>query len=718
MKNVACIFVMMMCFGISSRAEISNSTLTSQKPNQQEALGKITGRITAPGNCNWFENMGYEVKLYDSGWNLVQTQSTGTFEEYWLCYYDYTFEDLSPGTYYVWAWAWGRRWQLYGPSYLWNKPWRPAYYPGVLRSINATPITVGEGQTVNVSFSLPYTTYILIGTNPPNAYSVIVDGNSYPTPKYFEWTEGDVHTIGVEEYYENSDSTRCYFREWRQGGPRIQSYTVPHATKFGDVPDTLVARFDYYYRLDILSRYGHPEGEGWYKAWTPVTISVEDSVIAYTDSTFRFAKVWDAVPKDSILHLFDHWEGSGYGAYTGKENPVTFPLNGMIMERAVWRDQFPLGVNSSDTTLGTVEVRPAGVWQDKDSTVTLIAHAKKEAIFIQWTGALTDTSDSISFVMDTSKVFFVHFEPKNRPPHVALPDTSFAEDDTLAISFASLASWITDPDHAFSELAIQFFAVAEHFHWGLTLSGILIWADPDWNGTGWAVIEAKDPLGAVAMDTVYCKVDPVNDAPGPFDLVFPEEAYVYQDTTRALEFLWHQSRNVDAGNGDALRYTFYLEKKEGGAVFMAVGEDTALTYPSPKALVNGDYVWKVKAEDLEGVEVWSTNSRNFKVDVQSGVKSEKALPSAFRLYPNYPNPFNAETTVRFDVPVQAHIRIVVYSSTGLVLKMLLERDMEPGSHEVVWDGVDSQGNKVSSGIYLLKISSGNWTRFIKMILLK
>lgn len=39
--------------------------------------GRITGRITAPGNCNWFECMGYEVILYDSGWNIVQTKGTG-----------------------------------------------------------------------------------------------------------------------------------------------------------------------------------------------------------------------------------------------------------------------------------------------------------------------------------------------------------------------------------------------------------------------------------------------------------------------------------------------------------------------------------------------------------------------------------------------------------------------------------------------------------------
>ncbi len=679
--------------------------------------GKITGRITAPGNCNWFECMGYEVILYDNGWNWVQTISTGFMEEYWLCYYDYTFENLSPGTYYVWARAWGRWWQLYGPAYLWNKPWRPAYYPGVLRSANATAISVGEGQTVNVSFSLPYTTYILMGTNPPG-YSVIVDGVSYSTPQYLEWTEGDVHTIGVEEYYVNPDSTRSYFREWRHGGPRIQDYTVPHASQFGDVPDTLIARFDYYYRLDILSRYGHPQGGGWHKAWEPVTISVEDSVIEYTDSTFRFLKPLNEVSRDSVLHLFDHWEGSGYGAYTGVENPVTFSLNGMIAERAIWRDQFPLVVQINDTTMGSVLITPCGVWQDKDSTVSLKAIPKPGCAFEGWKGAVSGFSDTISVVMDTSKVIVAEFVRVNRPPSIVLPDTSFTEDDTLEISYALLVSCITDPDHLFSELTIRLSGTAEHFHWGLTLSGISIWADPNWNGVGWVMIEASDPFGAMAIDTVYCKVGPVNDTPGEFDLVFPDEGYAYQDTTEVLEFVWTRSENVDALNGDAIQYTFYLEKKEGETVFMAVVDDTALTYPSLKTLANGEYVWKVKAEDSEGLSVWSSSSRNLKVDIESAVKSGKNGPSAFRLYPNYPNPFNAESVVRFDVPRMARIRMAVYSSRGLLLRVLLDRDMEPGEHSVMWDGTDSKGEKVSSGIYVLKMSAEDWSRFIKMTLLK
>lgn len=667
--------------------------------------GTIAGCITAPGNCNWFEAMGYEVILYDSGWNIVQTKGTDMFGLWPFCYFYYAFENLTPGTYYVWAQAWGRFSQHYGPTYLWNRPWRPSYYPGVLRSANATPIVVEEDQTVDVAFSLLYTSYILIGTNPPG-YSVIADNVAYSSPKYFEWTEGDVHTIGVEEYYVNSDSTRSYFREWRHGGPRIQNYTVPPATHFGDVPDTLIARFDYYYQLKVLSRYGHPQGGGWHKAWEKVTISVEDSVIEYTDM-------------DSILHVFDHWAGTGYGAYTGRENPATFALNsGDVVERVVWRDQYPLVVEVNDTSLGRVEVIPSGTWQDKDSTVFLKALPKPGCTFIEWQGDASGSSDTASLVMDTSKVILAQFSRVNHPPQVSMPDTGFAEDDTLAVSYGFLSTWITDPDHAFLELAIQFSSTVEHFHWRLTPFGVLIWADPDWNGLGWIVVEVRDPLGATAMDTVYCTVDPVNDAPKPFDLVFPEEAYMYEDTSMALEFRWNQSRNVDAMNGDSIRYTLYLETKEGQRVFMAVVDDTAFTYSSSKDLANGEYVWKVKAEDSEGLSVWSTSSRNLKVDVESAVKTAKSVPVAFRLYPNYPNPFNAGTAVSFDVPRRERVRVAVYSSTGLLLKILLDRNMEPGSHRVVWDGTDSAGDRAGSGMYILKMTAGNWTGFIKMTLLK
>lgn len=446
---------------------------------------------------------------------------------------------------------------------------------------------------------------------------------------------------------------------------------------------------------------------------------MEDSVIESTDSTFRFLKPLNEVSKDSILHVFDHWEGTGYGAYTGTENPTTFALNGLdVMERVVWRDQYPLVVEVNDTSLGRVEVIPSGTWQDKDFTVFLKALPKPGCTFIEWQGDASGSSDTASLVMDTSKVILAQFSRVNHPPQVSMPDTGFAEDDTLAVSYGSLSTWITDPDHAFSELAIQFSSTAEHFHWRLTLFGVLIWADPDWNGLGWIVVEVRDPLGATAMDTVYCKVDPVNDAPQPFDLVFPEEAYVFKDTSSALEFRWNQTRNVDAMNGDRIRYTLYLETKGGQKVFMAVVDDTVCTHPSPKSLGNGEYVWKVKAEDSEGLEVWSTSSRNLKVDVESAIKTAKPIPTAFRLYPNYPNPFNGETVVRFEVPWKAHIWIGVYSSRGLLLKVLLDRERETGRYEVVWDGTDLRGEKMSSEIYILKMTSRNWSRFLKMTLLK
>ncbi len=88
------------------------------------------------------------------------------------------------------------------------------------------------------------------------------------------------------------------------------------------------------------------------------------------------------------------------------------------------------------------------------------------------------------------------------------------------------------------------------------------------------------------------------------------------------------------------------------------------------------------------------------------------------LYPNYPNPFNGSTRIRFYLPQSAAIVVRVFDVTGRLIKSLFEGDKEKGIHQVVWDGLDGNGDGVSSGIYFLQMTTDQYTLTSRMQLLK
>jgi len=95
------------------------------------------------------------------------------------------------------------------------------------------------------------------------------------------------------------------------------------------------------------------------------------------------------------------------------------------------------------------------------------------------------------------------------------------------------------------------------------------------------------------------------------------------------------------------------------------------------------------------------------------------LPLLYSLYQNYPNPFNPTTTISFDIPEEnQHVKLTVYDLRGRHVKTLIDSELEPGSHKVVWDGRTEHGNTVSSGVYIYNITSNNTSYSRKMIMLK
>ncbi len=105
-----------------------------------------------------------------------------------------------------------------------------------------------------------------------------------------------------------------------------------------------------------------------------------------------------------------------------------------------------------------------------------------------------------------------------------------------------------------------------------------------------------------------------------------------------------------------------------------------------------------------------TNIKSWIVDIRPAKKYE--------LMQNYPNPFNGFTTIPFELQKDGNVKITVYDILGRKVKTLINKPYAFGKHQTTWDGIDINGNPVSSGFYFYQIKSGGYTKAKRLLLLK
>ena len=114
---------------------------------------------------------------------------------------------------------------------------------------------------------------------------------------------------------------------------------------------------------------------------------------------------------------------------------------------------------------------------------------------------------------------------------------------------------------------------------------------------------------------------------------------------------------------------------------------------------------------LNGVHLPMSDVAAFGVDVVD-------VPKMYALHPNVPNPFNPQTTVRYDVPSEGHVSLVVYNLMGQMIRVLVDGDQTDGHHQAVWDGKDTMGRDAGSGMYLCRMEAGTFHAVQKMVLIR
>src|SRR3989339_485821 len=89
-------------------------------------------------------------------------------------------------------------------------------------------------------------------------------------------------------------------------------------------------------------------------------------------------------------------------------------------------------------------------------------------------------------------------------------------------------------------------------------------------------------------------------------------------------------------------------------------------------------------------------------------------PKAYRLEQNYPNPFNPATTIRYSLTSSEKVSVSSYDASGQLVKEFINEHFQAGEYEVIWDGSNNFGEKVSSGAYFYQLTTGDYAEAKKM----
>ncbi len=122
---------------------------------------------------------------------------------------------------------------------------------------------------------------------------------------------------------------------------------------------------------------------------------------------------------------------------------------------------------------------------------------------------------------------------------------------------------------------------------------------------------------------------------------------------------------------------------------------------------------KIKIIDAEG-----SGEYELEVEPEGTATEDESIPEDYALFQNYPNPFNPITTIRFSLPVNADVTLKIFDVTGREIQTIVSSTMTAGTHEVQWNGRNSAGLRVASGVYLYRLEAGRNVMTKRMVLLK
>ena len=171
----------------------------------------------------------------------------------------------------------------------------------------------------------------------------------------------------------------------------------------------------------------------------------------------------------------------------------------------------------------------------------------------------------------------------------------------------------------------------------------------------------------------------------------------------------------DARFTDDMKYT-----RDTGEISV-INTNSSLSLSYTVNMMAGDgKEWVLTTDNGEEHIIEGTGKITFTGDMNGMTLSQKisVIPAGYVLHQNYPNPFNPVTTLRYDLPTEDYVTIIIYDLSGREINQLANINQPAGHKSVQWSATDMHGNPVSAGVYLYQIRAGEFVQTRKMVLLK
>ncbi|HHE46684.1 MAG TPA: DUF1573 domain-containing protein [Bacteroidetes bacterium] len=243
-------------------------------------------------------------------------------------------------------------------------------------------------------------------------------------------------------------------------------------------------------------------------------------------------------------------------------------------------------------------------------------------------------------------------------------------------------------------------------------------AVPNLHGTASIVVVADDRSGGAAGDTFQVTISPVNDPPTQFNLVSPEDNSTFCDNPD-VPFIWEVS--VDEVEDSTVSYALILEYNDEQYRHTGINDTVFLVSREEFSVdphVETDVTWRVLASD--GTDTIRSAGDDFHVIVAPLTVDDEdsPLPTELILGPVHPNPFNEFVSIDFAMPNPTAAKLTVYDPRGRRIRTLANGQMSAGRHRLLWDGLDQNGMKASSGLYICRLATPDGILLQRLVLLR
>ena len=144
------------------------------------------------------------------------------------------------------------------------------------------------------------------------------------------------------------------------------------------------------------------------------------------------------------------------------------------------------------------------------------------------------------------------------------------------------------------------------------------------------------------------------------------------------------------------KFMYYLNEKSDAKLAEATSDELGKLFPKSESYYDSQ---RQLGKDVEN------NSLAPELVKENSEEETTEIPKNYELLGNYPNPFNPSTTISYALPYSSNVELTIYDITGKVVKTFNENVQSAGYQNIVWNGTNQNGSKVSSGVYFYKFSA-------------